>query len=179
MKEDMQSKSALLSIGQKSDFNLIAYEGQDYRVVLCADETFNEPLEFRIYEKVRQRIDPSAKTVEEPKEVKSVASEIEDDGWGSANSYDSYSDDNWDSESNTSAENSGKSALKYKLIKELLYDNTEDQMAQELEFTAENTKSLIIEVKIPGEEVVQKLKIKEVGCVGVLVEHKKSRGLGF
>lgn len=188
MKEDMQSKSALFSKGQQSDFNLIAYEGQDYRVVLCSDETFNEPLEFRIYEKVRQRIEPTAKAAEEPKETKSVASETEDDGWGSdnddsgwgtADSYDSYSDDSWGSEGSSNTESSGKPAPKYKLVKELLYDNTNDQMAQELEFTADNTKSLIIEVKVPGVEVVQKLKIKEVGCVGVLVEHKKSGGLGF
>lgn len=182
MKEDMQSKSALFSKGQQSDFNMVAYSGQDYRIVLCASDFFSEPLEFRIYEKVRTQIESEA-----PKEaVASTTSESAssaDDGWGSDDdtwATDSYSDDGWGSDNSTASQASGgKPKPAYKLVKELLYDNKDDGMAQEIEFTADNTKSLIIEVKVPGEADEKKLMIKEVGCVGVLVEHKKSGGLGF
>tara|TARA_R110002049_G_scaffold3502_9_gene26249 strand:- start:1141 stop:1809 length:669 start_codon:yes stop_codon:yes gene_type:complete len=180
MKEDMQSKSALFSKGQQSSFNLVAYQGQDYRIVLCSDQLFTEPLEFRIYEKVRVLIEPQIKSAELASEA-STSNESDDtwaseggDEWG-----DSSSDDGWGSSDNSQTKSSGKPKPKYKLVKELLYDNANDDMSQEIEFTADNTKSLIIEVKVPGEEVVKKLMIKEVGCVGVLVEHKKSGNLGF
>jgi hypothetical protein len=40
--------------------------------------------------------------------------------------------------------------------------------------------SLIIEVTIPGGDGGgSKLKIKEMGCVGVLIEHAKSKQTGF
>lgn len=185
MQEDTQSKSALFSKGQQSDFNMVAYKGQDYRIVLCTDEIFSEPLEFRIYEKVRVRIDPAAEAEaarkEEPAPAKQEEAAADDDGWGNTASYDSYSDDSW-GDSGGGNNNSGGGEYKetkFKLVKELLYDNKEDGMVQEIEFTAENTKSLTIEVKVPGEAVQKKLKIKEVGCVGVMVEHTKSGGLGF
>lgn len=190
MREDTQSKSALFSKGQQSDFNMVAYKGQDYRIVLCTDETFSEPVEFRIYEKVRTRIEPVSESSDEPAAASTKQEETSteddgwgdsDDGWGNSASYDSYSDDSWgDSGGGNANTVSGEyKEAKFKLVKELLYDNKEDGMVQEIEFTAENTKSLTIEVKVPGEAVQKKLKIKEVGCVGVLVEHTKSGGLGF
>ncbi len=181
MKEDMQSKSALFSKGQQSEFNMVAYNGQDYRIVLCAGELFAEPLEFRIYEKVRRQVEQPETPKGEAAATTTGASSSDDDGWGTDDddgwASDSYSDDGWGASAAETSSN--KSKPKFKLVKELLYDNKDDEMAQEIEFTADNTKSLIIEVKVPGEETEKKLMIKEVGCVGVLVEHKKSGGLGF
>jgi len=65
--------------------------------------------------------------------------------------------------------------------KELLYDNSQDSYAQFLEFTAESSMSLIIEIIVPGADggSKSKLLIREMGCVGVLIEHTKSRKSGF
>lgn len=68
---------------------------------------------------------------------------------------------------------------KHKVEKELLYDNSSDSYSKRLEFTAENTMSLIIEVSIPGDGGASKLKLKELGCVGVLIEHMKTHSSGY
>ena len=48
-----------------------------------------------------------------------------------------------------------------------------------IEFTAENTMSLLIELTVPGEAGASKLKIRETGCAGILISHIKSSATGF
>ena len=67
----------------------------------------------------------------------------------------------------------------YRTVKELLYDNSTDSYSRMIEFTAENNMRLLIEVTVPGDEGASKLKIRETGCVGVLISHIKSNATGF
>ncbi len=160
LKENSQSRSALFSTGQKSDFNIVAHANQDYRVTVCADLIFEEPLELKIYEKVRVRI----------MDTKSSASSSS----SASNEEDVWESDNYDSETTTKKEDP-----QYKIVKKLLYDNTQDDLNQSVEFTATTTKSLIVQVKAPGEPSEFKLKLSEVGCVGVLIEQGIAGSTGF
>lgn len=159
LKENAQSRSALFSKGQKSDFNMVAHANQDYRVTICADMIFDEPLELKIYEKVRVRI-TDAKAAASSSSVSS-----DDDVWES---------DNYETESSSKKEDP-----QYKIVKKLLYDNTQDDLNQSVEFTATTTKSLIVQVKAPGEASEFQLKLSEVGCVGVLIEQGIAGSTGF
>ena len=82
--------------------------------------------------------------------------------------------------------------VQFKLLdrrdKVLLYDNANDEFAQEFEFTVTKTRELIIVINVPGhsvglEQVSQERglfkKDTEIGCVGVLIEHMISPMKGF
>lgn len=170
MKYDSQSKSAIMAKGQTSEFHMVAYNGQDYRVSVCHEDNLGSEVRFRIYEKQKVLIKP--KTEEElvaEETTESTEDYSEDD-------YDDYSEDFYDEEETPATANKGP---QFKLVKELLYDNSQDGFSPFIEFTAEGSMSLIIVVSVPGAESKMKLKVRETGCVGVLIEHVKSKKTGF
>lgn len=70
--------------------------------------------------------------------------------------------------------------------KELLYDNSEDGYANEIEFTVEKSRRLVVEISIPGDgggsstkKKSKLLKSSDMGCVGILVEHMTTPITGF
>ena len=152
MKYDSQSKSAILGKGQISEFHMVAYGGLDYRITLCAEENLGSQVQFKIYEKQRVLLKDNENTNAEEE----------------SNYEDAYSE-----------EGESEDGPKFKMVKELLYDNASDNYSNTLEFTADGSMSLIIEVIAPGDAGGNKLKIREMGCVGVLIEHVKSRNAGF
>ncbi len=204
MKYDSQSKSAIMAKGQTSSFHLVAYNGLDYRVTVCADEMIGSQIQFRIYERERvlikeEEIEAVEEVVEEVKEEESFSEDdyseddysddysdddYSDDYSDDAYSDDAYSDDSYSESSSSSYGDNSSSPVsnepKFKIVKELLYDNAEDSYSPSIEFTAQGSMSLIIEVSVPGESNnTRKLKINESGCVGVLIEHVKGRHTGF
>ncbi len=200
MRYDSQSKSAVMAKGQTSEFHLVAYNGLDYRLSICSDEVIGDQIQLKIFEKDRVLIKPEELVQEEVYEEEQISNEAEDEyadetynEYGDDSyddSYDEYADDSYgddayaDAYSYGSAEASGAAAKKeqpkFKLVKELLYDNAENSYSKSLQFTAEGTMSLVLEISVPGEtSSMSKLKIKETGCVGVLVEHVKSQKTGF
>lgn len=167
MKYDSQSKSAILGKGQISEFHMVAYDGLDYRISLCAEEILGTQIQFKIYEKKRELIKP------EEEGYADASSSTSSDEYSYDDSYsDAYSDD-------YGTGGSDDNKPKFRLVKELLYDNATDEYSNQIEFTADGSMSLIVEVHVPGDESKGKLKIREMGCVGVLIEHTKSRQAGF
>jgi hypothetical protein len=72
----------------------------------------------------------------------------------------------------------------------LLYDNSSDNYATELEFSVETTRRLTLELSIPdgggsgkAKGVAQGkgklMKSSEMGCVGILIEHMTTPKQGF
>jgi hypothetical protein len=190
MKYDGQSKSAILAKGQISEFHMIAYDGLDYRITVCAEEILGPDVQLKIFEKRKELIkeediqqEYQEETVEEV-EVNSNQQEGVYDEY-STGSFDDYSDNSYEDayasysdEPSAEAANS-KSPPKYRRYRELLYDNAEDGYNKMIEFSSDGSMSLILQVIVPGEESASKLKIREMGCVGVLVERAKSRMTGF
>tara|TARA_B110000503_G_C7162110_1_gene420092 strand:+ start:67 stop:711 length:645 start_codon:yes stop_codon:yes gene_type:complete len=176
MKYDSQSKSAIMAKGQTSEFHVVAYNGQDYRVTVCNEENLGGEIKYKIYEKRKVLIKPKVdEYVEEPAANES-SDESSDDYSSDDYSEDSYSEDLYSEETVTET---GSNRPQFKLVKDLLYDNSQDSYSPFIEFTAEGSMSLIVEVSVPGEESKMKLKVRETGCVGVLIEHVKSQKTGF
>tara|TARA_R110000868_G_scaffold365412_2_gene628276 strand:- start:96 stop:737 length:642 start_codon:yes stop_codon:yes gene_type:complete len=175
MKYDSQSKSAIMAKGQTSEFHVVAYNDQDYRVTVCNEENLGGEVKYKIYEKRKVLIKPKEEVyVEEP------AAEESSDEY-SSDDYEDYSEDSYSEESYSeeTVTETGSNRPQFKLVKELLYDNSQDSYSPYIEFTAEGAMSLIVEVTVPGEESRMKLKVRETGCVGVLIEHVKSQKTGF
>ncbi len=73
--------------------------------------------------------------------------------------------------------------------KNVLYDNSTDEFATDFEFTVTQSRDIIVELSIPGESTLSKSegneeliiirKDKEMGCVGVLIEHMITPTKGF
>ena len=183
MKYDSQSKSAIMAKGQVSEFHLVAYNGQDYRVSVCNEENLGGEVQFKIYEKQKVLIKPKAEevlVVQETTYDEGSTDDYSEDDY-SEDDYEDYSEDIYSEDlySEESATSTGSNRPQFKLVKELLYDNSQDAYSRYIEFTAEGSMSLIVEVTVPGEESKMKLKVRETGCVGVLVEHIKSQKTGF
>ncbi|MCB9184744.1 MAG: hypothetical protein H6591_12605 [Flavobacteriales bacterium] len=68
----------------------------------------------------------------------------------------------------------------YEETEKVLWDNTEHEMAQEIEFSCTATKRIAVEVNAPGaaERKGKKAEL-DIGCVGILIEHMPTPGLGF
>lgn len=156
-----QSKSAMVQVGVETDLNVIVYRGQDYRISLCADRTvLGENVQFQILQNER---------------VAKQVTELETD-------YVEELDDN--GEPTGELVEVKRTVKKDVYVNELkvLYDNRQDDMSQEIEFSITSTKRLIIRVLGHGPE---KVKIKknaeqmDIGCVGVLLEHMPTPELGF
>lgn len=81
----------------------------------------------------------------------------------------------------------------YKIIdrdtESVLYDNANDNYSSDFEFTVAQTREVVIEVTVPGssdlaqatseDELIFVEKDKEMGCVGVLIEHMITPSKGF
>ncbi|HRN40875.1 MAG TPA: hypothetical protein PK649_02240 [Vicingus sp.] len=167
-KPNGQSKSALFSKGQTSELSVIVYKGQDYRFSLCMDENLGSQITFKVYE---------TKKVKVEKVVESKVME-----------------DIYDEDGNPTGEQKEVVTKETKVVeesrKELLYDNSADNYATELEFTVETTRRLTLEISIPDAggsgkaKGVSKgkgklMKSSEMGCVGILIEHMTTPKQGF
>jgi hypothetical protein len=85
------------------------------------------------------------------------------------------------------------SRVQFKLIDRennaILYDNANDNYATEFEFTVTQTRDIFVEITVLGESLLAKSqgnedivivrKDKEMGCVGVLIEHMITPAKGF
>lgn len=68
----------------------------------------------------------------------------------------------------------------YEETEKVLWDNTEHDMVQEIEFSCTATKRIAIEVNAPGAaERKGRDADLDIGCVGILVEHMPTPGVGF
>jgi hypothetical protein len=167
-KPNGQSKSALFSKGQTSELSVIVYKGQDYRFSICMDENLGAQITFKVYE---------TKKIKVEKVVESKVME-----------------DIYDADGNPTGEQKEVVTKETKVVeeskKELLYDNSTDNYATELEFSVETTRRLTLELSIPGEGGSGKakgvaqgkgklMKSSEMGCVGILIEHMTTPKQGF
>jgi len=189
MSYDGQSRSAILGKGQTSEFHMVAYDGMDYRITVCAESNLGDQVNLKIYEKRRVLIKPEEVEIEQDYQEEQIKLEAEDayaDETYDVYTDDSYSDDSYndpysdysDSYSEEPVAQESKQP-KFKLVKELLFDNTKDSLTNTIEFSAEGSMSLVIEVGISGEKQKSKLALRNMGCVGVLIEHSRTRRLGF
>ena len=65
-------------------------------------------------------------------------------------------------------------------VEKVLWDNTAHDMVQEVEFSCTATKRIAVEVNAPGAaEKKGKRSDQDIGCVGILIEHMATPGLGF
>ena len=69
-----QSKSAMVTIGESTDLNIIVYRGQDYRISFCSEKTVvGENVEFQILQ--NQRV-----AVEKEFQETSLVEELDENG---------------------------------------------------------------------------------------------------
>jgi hypothetical protein len=162
-----QSKSALFGKGQTSELSVIVYKGQDYRISLCMDENLGSGMEFKIYETKKVKVEKVTETTE-----------MED-----------VLDENGEPTGEQKEVVSKQTSIVHEKQKSLLYDNTQDNLATELEFSVETTQRLTFEISIPneggsGKSSVSKgkgklVKSSDMGCVGILIEHMTTPKTGF
>lgn len=167
-KPNGQSKSALFSKGQTSELSVIVYKGQDYRFSICMDENLGGQITFKVYETKKVKVE------------KVVESKVMEDVL--------------DADGNPTGEQKEVVTKETKVVeesrKELLYDNSSDNYATELEFSVETTRRLTLELSIPdgggsgkAKGVAQGkgklMKSSEMGCVGILIEHMTTPKQGF
>jgi hypothetical protein len=68
----------------------------------------------------------------------------------------------------------------YEEVEKVLWDNTEHDMVQEVEFSCTATKRIAVEVNAPGATDKKGRKPDvDIACVGILIEHMPTPGLGF
>ena len=68
----------------------------------------------------------------------------------------------------------------YEEVEKVLWDNTEHDMVQEVEFSCTATKRIAVEVNAVGAEDKKGRKPEvDIACVGILIEHMPTPGLGF
>ena len=156
-----QSKSAAVQVGKETELNIIVYRGQDYRIAVCADtRILGEQLAIRLVEKVRE-----GHEVEET--VTTLEPLLDEEG------------------NPTGATQEVRTKEKRKVfdeVEKVLWDNTEHEMAQEIEFSCTTTKRIAIKVIAPG---VTDTKARnndrpfDIGCAGIHIEHMPTPGLGF
>ncbi|MEO8591648.1 MAG: hypothetical protein ABI432_19860 [Flavobacteriales bacterium] len=156
-----QSRSASVKVGEETELNIIVYRGQDYRISVCHDEKIlGEQLAIRLVEKTRVPHD-----VEEM--VTTTEPVLDENG----------------KPTGTTQEVRTKSTKKvYDEVEKVLWDNTASDMVQEIEFSCTATKRIAVEVNAPGPAEDTKKKRDDgtdIGCVGILIEHMPTPGLGF
>ena len=156
-----QSKSASVQVGVPTELNIIVYKGQDYRVSFCYDEkVIGDHLMARLLEKVR-----------EPREVVGPVVHREE-----------VLDEQGNPTGRFKEETRVEKHTEFEDVKKVLWDNSEHEMAESIEFTATATKRLIVEVTAPGAanpKPKRSNKAYDIGCVGILIEHMPTPGLGF
>jgi hypothetical protein len=151
-----QSKSASIQVGRETELNIIIYSGQDYRISLCQDmKVLGEELAIRLVEKVRvpkgDAGGNSQPIVDEEGKRTGTTRKIQDDD------------------------------RLFEEIEKVLWDNTEHEMAQEVEFSCASTKRIAVQIVAPGAEGKSRRGDKQfdIGCVGILIEHMVTPDLGF
>lgn len=180
-----QSKSALFSKGQTSELSILVYKKLDYRISICMDEHLGSQIAFKIYEMKKVKVE---KVIEHKEMQEEMGACSECNGTGSLDG-----EDCWDCEGSGEKSTGNEKEIitkETKVIvekqKQLLYDNSEDGYANEIEFTVEKSRRLVIEISIPGEgggpstkKRSKLLKSDDMGCVGILVEHMTTPKAGF
>lgn len=156
-----QSKSASVQVGRETDLNIIIYRGQDYRISICPDtKVLGEEVAFRLVEKVR-----------EPREEEVVETTMEPvlDAEGR--------------ETGAVQEVRTRRVTRvFEEVEKVLWDNTEFDMAQEVEFSCASTKRIAVRVVAPGPAELKGRRAEkqvDIGCLGILIEHMATPGLGF
>ncbi|MCB9169144.1 MAG: hypothetical protein H6594_02200 [Flavobacteriales bacterium] len=154
-----QSKSASVQVGVPTELNIIVYRGQDYRISFCFDERIiGDHVVARLVEKVRV-----------PHEVRVESTDTVQ-----------VFDDNGDPTGEMRTVKQTETKTEFSDDRKVLWDNTEHEMAQTVEFTCTSTKRLVVEVVAPGvDEPKGKTRNMDIGCVGILIEHMPTPQLGF
>ncbi|MGB0887094.1 MAG: hypothetical protein ACPGSL_03130 [Vicingaceae bacterium] len=181
-----QSKSALFTKGQTSELSIIVYAKQDYRISLCMDENLGSQISFKVYETKKVKVEKvfETKTMEDE-----MASCETCSGSGEADGGECY-DCEGAGERATGNEKEVITKETKNVVekqKQLLYDNSTDGFSNEIEFSVETTRRLIIEVSVPGDggegattkKKGKLMKSSDMGCVGLLVEHMTTPISGF
>jgi hypothetical protein len=156
-----QSKSAMVQVGQETELNIIVYRAQDYRISVCHDDKIlGEDLAIRLVEKVRVPYDEVVdETVMEP-----------------------VLDDQGQPTGKTQEVTTKSTRRMYREEEKVLWDNTANDMATEIEFSCAATKRIAVEVIARGNSEAKPKKSGEtndIGCVGILIEHMPTPSLGF
>lgn len=163
-KRNGQSRSAMIQIGYPTEMNIIVYKGQDYRISFCSDKfILGEQIIFRIVEVIREKVEP----VVAKADTVSLQSE---DGEYSGSVVDSRI-----------TERSNERPM-FREVRKVLYDNTEFDLAQEMEFSSTATKRITLEIMATGSDHPKRINnpdSPDIGCLGVLIEHMPTPGLGF
>ena len=156
-----QSKSAMVTIGESTDLNIIVYRGQDYRISFCSEKSVvGENVEFQMLQKERV-------AVEKEFQETSLVEELDENGEPTGEMQEVFT---------TVVRSSFEDQMT------VLYDNTKDDLSQEVEFSISSTKRIIVRVMVNGPENPKMKKgadQMDIGCVGVLIEHMNSPEMGF
>jgi len=149
-----QSKSASVQVGRETELNIIIYRGQDYRISICQDtKILGEDVAFRLVEKVRVLRDGGSA----PQPITDA------DGKQTGTTQQVQDDDRM-----------------FEEIEKVLWDNTEHDMAQEVEFSCASTKRIAVRVMAPGATgKPRRGGALDIGCLGILIEHMVTPELGF
>ena len=185
-KPNGQSKSALFSKGQTSELSIIVYKGQDYRVSVCLDENLGTQVKFKIYEMKKVKVEKTVET----KTMEEVVGKCTDcSGTGTLDDEECPSC-NGTGEMSTGEEKeviNKETRVVIEKQKQFLYDNSEDGFANEIEFSVESTRRLVLEISVPGSgggesssgKKKKMMKSSDMGCVGILIEHMATPKSGF
>ena len=77
-------------------------------------------------------------------------------------------------------ESSTQASGTYADVRKVIWDNAEQGGSQDIEFTATSTKRIAIEVTAPGiPEGKGKKSTRDIGCLGILIEHMPTPNIGF
>jgi hypothetical protein len=155
-----QSKSASIRVGQPTELNVIIYRGQDYRISICSDgKILGEAMAIRVLEKMR-----------EGRDVEETVTTLEP-----------ILDASGEPTGATREVQTKQKRKVYDEMEKVLWDNTEQDMAQELEFSCTATKRIAIEVMAPGGAESKRRSDRQfdIGCAGILIEHMPTPALGF
>lgn len=155
-----QSRSAMVRVGEETELNIIVYRGQDYRISVCFDEKIlGEQLAIRLVEKTR----------------------VPRTTGGTVTTKEAVLDEHGKPTGTTQEVQTTDRKQVYDEVEKVLWDNTTNDMVSEIEFSCTATKRIAVEVNAPGpvEDKKKKADGQDIGCVGILIEHMPTPGLGF
>ncbi|MBL7951541.1 MAG: hypothetical protein JNM62_07465 [Flavobacteriales bacterium] len=156
-----QSKSAMVQVGKETELNIIVYRGQDYRISVSHDEkVLGEQLAIRLVEKVRVPYDEQVEVVTQQPVL----------------------DEKGNPTGTTQEVKTKEKKRVYQEEEKVLWDNTEHEMTDEVEFSCTATKRIAVEVIARGNSEAKPKKngeTNDIGCVGILIEHMPTPALGF
>ena len=154
-----QSASASVQVNAPTELNVIVYRGQDYRISFCIDQKIiGDHIVFRLIEKVRKPVEVDVEQV----------------------SHEEVLDANGQPTGEMKEVRAMVKKTEYEDERKVLWDNTEHDLAQEVEFSSTATKRLVVEIMAPGVENPKgRGRGQDIGCVGILIEHMPTPSLGF